>query len=160
MDDVNGRGLWRRLWWIVAVAWIVAAVRLGLDFRQQDDPVVVLLGMPWRVALGVYYTIPVLLLIGALKGAFAGLGWPKLMLAVALLAVLCWFVPNSIAYTTGQLQGWTHGRFSQAPLATGTAAKIGTGLKVAALTTVAGFAWTFVWMHLIVYLPRRLRRRR
>ncbi|MBI4880821.1 MAG: hypothetical protein HY812_14370 [Planctomycetes bacterium] len=38
--------------------------------------------------------------------------------------------------------------------------KIKTGLQVAALTTAGGIAWTFVWMNLIVYLPRRLRRRR
>ena len=183
MSDEQPRSLWSRLKWIAVVAWAVAGVKFALEFREQEESILFALGSSrWQAAIGVYYVMPVLLLIANLRGVFKGLGYGKLVLGMLLLAVLCWFVPNTIVYTTAQFKGWTHGRFApgppkkadppavgevasklaeegpparNAPVAKGTAGKILTGLGVAGGTTLFGFVWCFIWMNLLIYLPRR-----
>lgn len=185
VEGSNGNpGLLRRLWWIIAVLWVVAGIRLMMDFQQVEDPIAMHTGgLAWQKSIGVYYVVLPLLLIGAFSGVFRGLSYGRLVKAMLVLAVMCWFIPNAISYTTAQLRGWTHGRFRppaeqttdaatggapmaataepdaearSAPLGKTTAEKVRIGLTVATFTTGAGFVWLFAMMNLLVYLPRRL----
>jgi hypothetical protein len=153
--------LLRRLRWIFVVAWIVAAIRLGLDLREQDDPVIHLgAGIGLQLSIGVYYVMPFLLLIGALRGTFDGLSYKQLVLAMLVIGVLCWGIPNTITYGIAQFNGWQHGRFSHAadrgpPIAATTLGKIGYALMVGGFTSIGGFVWNFLMMHLLVLWPRK-----
>lgn len=154
-----------RLRWIVVIAWIVAAIRFGLDFRQQEDPIFMTGSFRVQLSVGVYYVMLPLLLIGALSGTFDGLSYGKLVLSMLLLGILCWGIPNVVIYATAQFKGWQHGRFHYdddehlrrgPPIADTTIGKLGIAFSVGGLTSIAGFVWSFVAMHLLVLLPRRL----
>ncbi len=183
MSEETPRSLWSRVRWIVWILWIVAAIKLGLEFREAEDPIAFeFAGIRWQGSIGVYYVSFVLLVVAAIRGTFDGLRYGKLALSALLLAVLGWCVPNTVTYTTAQFQGWTHGRFQppvspeeaarleaagevvpkerSAPIAATPAGKLGTGLLVGLMTTIAGFLWTFLWIHLLVVLPRRFGRPR
>ena len=80
-----------------------------------------------------------------------------------LVAVCCWFVPNTVSYTAGQFLGWTHGRFAAGrtwPIADGTVMKLASGLMVGGMTTIAGTIWLTVTATLFVWLPGLVRARR
>jgi len=88
---------------IIYVAWIVAVLRLITEALTTDLNII---GM-----MSVYMTTWVLLLYCGFTGLLDTLVWKKLFLGAGILAVCCWFVPNTIAYTVAQFQEWDHGRF-------------------------------------------------
>ena len=76
------------------------------------------------------------------------------------LALLTWFVWNSIAYVTGQFVGWEHGRFPSAvALADTTAGKLTAGVTAGFITAVAGSVWCVVLGTVLIWLPSRLSRK-
>lgn len=88
---------------IIYAAWIVAILRLITEALTTDLNIVAM--------MSVYMTIWVLLLYSGITGLLDQLVWKKLFVGAGILAVCCWFVPNSIAYTVAQFQEWNHGRF-------------------------------------------------
>lgn len=98
--------------WIL-ILWVVAAVRYFIDFREVDAPIVFATGpIQWTADwVSVNYVVVPLLLVMGFVGVFRGWSWGRCLKALALLAVLCWSIPNGIAYTTGQFQEWQHGRY-------------------------------------------------
>jgi hypothetical protein len=88
---------------IVWVAWVLAALRLTLEAAHLADS--------WTFAVSVYYGVATLLLFCGITGQLDHLRWKRLLLGSVVLGVLCFGVPNAIAYTTAQLAGWEHGRF-------------------------------------------------
>ena len=118
---------------------------------------------------GVYYAMALAIAVLGVRRSWGPIRWRALLGTMALLAVVVWFVPNLIAYTTGQFLGWNHGRFhyggpgdpanKAAPIAATTLGKIGTGAFVALLTTVAGTVWCTLWGTLLIWLPGRLGRK-
>jgi hypothetical protein len=163
--------LFRRVRPIVYVLWIVALARLVVDMKERPE-----IGDPWTFVSVYYASIPLLIWASA-KGRFVDLSYPRMLGAFAIVAVLCWAVPNSVAYTTAQFNEWTFGRYRpprpeyvvkgeedsdarSAPVAPSVAGKIGTGLMVGGSTSLIGFGWLLAAGTLIVYVPERLRRRR
>ena len=184
--------LWNRLKWIAFVGWVVAGVRFAMDFQENDPDVAIEMSenLQWTTEwVGVYYAVPVLIIIGSVIGTFRGLDYVGLVKAALFLGVMCWTIPNVIVYPTAQFMEWEHGRFysdeteeraiesgevevtrtetlggetvKRAPrgpaVQEGAVAKLGMGLMVAGLTTIAGFIWCFVWLNLAVFLPGRHR---
>ncbi|MFG0316380.1 MAG: hypothetical protein ACF8XB_03845 [Planctomycetota bacterium JB042] len=91
MSEEAPRSLWSRLRWIVWILWLVAAVKLALEFRETDDPIAFeFAGLRWQGSIGVYYVSVVLLAIAAIRGTFAGVGYGRLVLSALLLGVLGW----------------------------------------------------------------------
>ena len=149
------RELWKDAKPLIFFGWIVAAIRFLLEFSAPQ--------LAWY--FGVYWLMPIALLyFGTLRRRFDHLSWPKLALAMVLVGMLVWFLPNAISYTTAQFEGWTHGRFApnvqSAPIAPTDFGKIRTGVVVGFLTGLAGSVWCIVWASLLVWLPVVLRRRR
>jgi hypothetical protein len=105
--------LFQRLRPMIFALWVVALARLAVDFREVDAPIVGQTGfIQWTADwISVSYLVIPLLLVFALRGLFRGWTWGRCMKGLALVAVLCWAIPNSVAYTTGQLKGWQHGRY-------------------------------------------------
>ena len=70
-------------------------------------------------------------------------------------------MPNAIAYTLGQFQGWEHGRFEPdvraAPIADSSLGKLGLGLMQGGLTALAGAVWSVAIATLLLWLPSRRR---
>jgi hypothetical protein len=159
--------LWPYIRPIVFAAWVVAAIRLALEFALKPE-----INSPgWFVS--VYYAMPLLLLWTGLRGSWDALSYPKMLGAFALVALLSFGVPNAVAYGTGQFQGWTHGRFRPpepgkegfgedekaraAPIKPTSAGKVGVALMIGGGTTIAGFVWTAALGTLLVYVPKRVR---
>ncbi len=149
-DDAN-RTMRERLAPLVLIGWTVAAIRLVLEFAAPEE----------SMFFGVYYAMPVALLWAGMTGRFRGVRVPHYLLGIFVVALLVWTVPNAITYTLGQFLGWEHGRFQpavqSAPIAESALAKLGTGVMVAALTTVAGTLWMLVWSLPLGWLPTWLR---
>lgn len=170
-----------RVRWIVLAGLAVAAVRFALDFRRVDDPILFEWGdLRVQGQIGNYYVVPLLFAVGAFAGTFRGLSWGRLLAACAWVSLFCFAVPNTVAYTTAQFLGWTHGRFAPAPvppeqrdayeawgeegepyrappIPKSAVAKVINGLSVGVLTGLVSFVWNAVWIHLLVVLPRLLR---
>lgn len=182
--------VWSRLKWIAFTGWVVAGIRFALDFQENDPDVALKVSddMQWTSEwIGVYYAVPILIIIGSVIGSFRGLNYVGLLKACLFLGVMCWTIPNAIVYPTAQFMEWEHGRFYSegaeakavktgnlkattaetlggerirraprgADVQEGAFAKLGMGLMIAALTTIAGFVWCFVWVNLAVFLPGR-----
>lgn len=105
--------LFSRLRPLILVLWIVALVRFAYDFKEVDASIIGKTGfIQWTSDwISVNYLVVPLLLVFALRGMFRGLGWGRSLKGLALVALLCWAIPNAVAYTTGQLKGWQHGRY-------------------------------------------------
>lgn len=88
---------------LIFVAWFVAAMRLVADACTTD---LNFLGM-----LSVYGVIAFVFLYAGFSGILDALVWKPLLLGSVVLGVTCFFVPNTIAYSVAQFQGWNHGRF-------------------------------------------------
>ena len=163
--------LFRRVRPLVYVLWIVALARFVVDVKERPE-----LDDPWTL-VSVYYASILMLVWISVKRRLAGLSYPRMLAAFALVGVLCWAVPNSIAYTTAQFKEWTFGRFrppraefvernerdpeaKTAPIGADAFEKVRNGVLVGALTSLAGFGWTTICGTFLVYLPERLRRRR
>jgi hypothetical protein len=144
----------RRLLPLVVIGWIVAAIRLTLEFQAPEQSM-------W---FGVYYVMPILLIVIGLGRRWGPIGWVAMAATTSLLAVLVWGVPNSISYTLAQFLEWTHGRFEPevraAPIASEPLKKIGVGLLQGLLTSLAGAVWCTVAGTLFIWIPERWRRRR
>ena len=94
---------WRAFRPMIWVLWAVAAVRLAMDAIAEDDKTAFM--------MSVYASSGVLFLYTGITGAMDHVGWKRLLVGCLMLAVLCWCIPNGIAYTVAQFQGWAHGRF-------------------------------------------------
>jgi hypothetical protein len=106
--------------------------------------------------IGVYYGMPIVLLIFAVLGTFKGVGWKRLALGMILTGVLVWGLPNVISYTTAQFLGWDHGRFGAGrgpAIAETSAGKVLTGLQIGGITSLVGAAWLIVWSTILIWLP-------
>lgn len=149
----NPASLFARMRPLILFGLAVAAVRFALDFARLDAAM-------W---FGVYYALPVALLVAGVRGTYDDLSWWRLVRGMMLVALCCWFVPNVISYTTGQFLGWTHGRFAQgrtAPIADTSVMRVLAGLMVGGGTTIAGTLWLAAWSSVVVWLPALVRSRR
>lgn len=88
---------------IVFTLWIVAVARLVAEALTENLNVI---GM-----ISVYGAVAAIFLFAGFTGQLDFLTGRRLFAGAFVLAVSCWFLPNSIAYTTAQFAGWTHGRF-------------------------------------------------
>jgi hypothetical protein len=143
-------GLFRRMRPLILAGLAAAAVRFALDCARLDAAM-------W---IGVYYVLPVALLVAGIRGTYDDLKWLRLARGMLLVALCCWFVPNAVSYTTGQFLGWQHGRFAPgrtAPIAETAGMKVLAGLMVGGGTTVAGSLWLIVASTLLVWIPGRVR---
>lgn len=93
--------------WLILIGLVVGFARYAYEWTVEPKDE---LGEPAKF-LGLWYVMPVVLLIGAFRGLFTGLNWKRSFLGVFMACFLVWAVPNSVAYTTGQLQGWNFSRF-------------------------------------------------
>jgi hypothetical protein len=145
--------LWREVEGLVYFGWAVAMIRYALEFVAPTASMYV----------GVYYAMPLALLYCAIRRKLDHLSWPRLALAMILMGVCVWLVPNAIAYTTGQFLGWQHGRFTpqerSAPVAETALGKVTTALTVAGATTIAGSLWSILWATVLIWVPRTVRQR-
>lgn len=145
---------------LVLLGLAIGLLRYALEFTAS----------PYAMWFGVYYLMPVALLVVGLRGLWGPIPWPKMLGSIAVMCLLVWGIPNTLAYTTGQFLGWQHGRFHYggpddpatraAPIAATTWGKLGWGVLQGVLTSVAGTIWCTVWGTLVIWLPARLRRRR
>ena len=149
MSDV-----WSRIRPLVLLGWGVAAIRFALEFFPK--------GRESAFGMSVFFVVAGGIILLANEGRFAALSYPKLLLSAFLLGLLCWTLPNIVAYTTAQFQGWTFGRFApntrSAPLGATTGEQIRSGVLVGLATTVSGSVWCVVFFTLAAWLPRKFRR--
>lgn len=134
---------------LLLAGWAIAVVRLLLDAFAPDV----------SMLFGLYYALPVVLLVLGCRGAFDDLSWGRLSLAMMLTAVLVWAPMDAIAYVTAQFAGWTHGRFAEGrspPLRETPFERIAWGAVAGLLTAIGGTVWMVVAGTLLVWLPRRL----
>jgi hypothetical protein len=144
---------------LTVLGLLVGLVRYGLEFTAS----------PYAMWFGVYYVMPVALLVVGVRRSWGDIRWPTLTGSLALLCLLVWGIPNTLAYTTGQFLGWQHGRFHYggpddpanraAPIAATALGKLGWGVLQGLLTAVAGTIWCTVWGTVCIWLPARWRRR-
>ncbi len=145
--------MWSVLRPLVFLGWAIAAGRFALEWIAPDA----------SMYFGVYYVMPLVLLVFGLRGHFDGVGFWRLVLCMFLTAILVWGIPNSVSYTVAQFQGWTHGRFGPdraPPIADTAGARILVGLSIGGLTALAGTVWMIGFSLFFAYLPARLRARR
>lgn len=138
---------------LLYAGWAIAAVRLLLDAFAPDA----------SMYFGLYYGLPVVLLVLGSRGAFDDLSWGRLSLAMILTALLVWAPMDAVAYVTGQFAGWTHGRFAAdraPPLRETAAERVAWGAVAGVLTSIAGSVWMVAAGTLLVWLPRRVGLRR
>lgn len=141
--------LWPRIRGLVFFGWAVALIRFILEFTAPD----------YAMYIGVYFVMPVAYLYYGVTGRLDDLSWPRLALAMVMVAFFVWFIPNAISYTTAQFMGWQHGRFS-ADIAASAGGKILSGLGVAVVTFVGGALWSVVFGTLLTWLPGHRRRKK
>ncbi len=165
------KSLWPLIRGGVFVAWTVAAMRLAIDARATPD-----LSHPLSY-VSVFLMTALFFLWAGFSRRLDGLTYKQCWGAFFLMGLLCFGLPNAIAYTTAQFQGWTHGRFRPpsaesmakgvrdpsartAPVAATTVGKIGTGLMIGGITTLSGTLWCAGLGTLFAYLPGRFRKRK
>jgi hypothetical protein len=151
----------QRIRGLVLLGLGIGLCRYGLEFVAPDRAM-------W---FGVYYLMPIALLVVGVRGSWGDITWPRMLGSLAVMCLLVWGIPNTLAYTTGQFLGWQHGRFYNggvedaentraAPIAATTLGKLGLGVLQGLLTSVAGTIWCTVWGTLLIWLPARRRRGR
>ena len=163
--------LGERLVPLLIFVYVVAAIRLGLDFWSRENAF-------W---FGTYFTIPIALAYIGLGRRWGEIRWTT-MAGTMLLVGLCGLVvANTISYTTAQFMEWTDGRFSPVtptvdelgnpvldeagdPVLEGvkgpppqetTTDKLLHGLGAGAGTGGAGTVWCLIWGTLLIWLPVR-----
>jgi hypothetical protein len=141
---------WRYVRWLVFFGWIVAGIRYILEFVAPEQA--------WY--FGVYFVMPLAYLYYGITGKMDDLSWKHLALAMIMVAFFVWFIPNAVAYTTGQFMGWQHGRFAADPIAASSPGKLGTGVRIAFITFIAGALWSILFSTLVTWLPGHVRRRK
>ena len=138
----------QRLLPLVLYGWVIGAIRYLMDFIAPDQA--------WYI--GLYYYMPVAILFVGLSKKWGAVRWTQVAGTMVALAVLTWFVCNSIAYVTGQFMEWRHGRFpTGSPIADTVSGKLWAGVSTAAVTTVAGTLWCVVWGTVVIWLPAKRR---
>ncbi len=146
--------LWTNIKALVFFGWVVAAIRLLLDFVAPDQ----------SMYIGVYWMMPLAYLYFGLKGRWDHLPWRRVAVSLLAVVLLVWFIPNWISYSTAALVGLDHGRFSaesyQTVIERDTPIKIilNAGI-VSAATFGAGSVWSLSLGTLFIWLPGALRRR-
>ena len=141
--------LWSNIRGLVFFGWIVASIRLLLDFVAPDQ----------SMYIGVYWMMPLAYLYYGLKGKWDHLPWRWVAGSLLVVVFLVWFVPNWISYSTAALVGLDHGRFSAVvELDSPVQAILNAGI-VAATTFGAGSVWSLSLGTLFIWLPGALRRR-
>ncbi|MCA8948507.1 MAG: hypothetical protein KDE27_03345 [Planctomycetes bacterium] len=148
-----------RLWPLAILGLAIGAVRYALEFSRAEA----------TMYFGVYYAMPLAFLVIGVGGLWGRIRWPALLGTVALLCLIVWGIPNTVAYTTGQFLEWHHGRFyyggpddpanRAAPVAASALSKIGWGALQGLLTAVAGTIWCTLWATALIWLPAKLRER-
>jgi hypothetical protein len=149
--------LGRRLLPLVLLGLGVGLLRYALEFAAPDQ----------SMYFGVYFVMPVALLVVGIRGTWGAIRWPALLGTMVLMCLIVWGIPNTLSYTTAQFQGWNHGRFYHegpgdhraAPIAATTFGKLGWGFLQGLATSVAGTIWCTVIGTVVIWLPGRLRRR-
>src|SRR5687768_17940927 len=68
--------------------WAIAAIRLLLDAFAPDV----------SMYFGVYYGMPLVLVVAAFKGWLDDLTMPRFLLGMGVTALLVWGIPDVIAY--------------------------------------------------------------
>lgn len=137
---------------LVLIGLVVGLIRYALEFGARDAAM-------W---FGVYYVMPIAILVIGLRRSWGDIRWPTLLGTMLVTCLVVWGVPNALAYTTGQFQGWQHGRFAPdraAPIAATALGKLGWGVLQGVATSVAGTVWCTVFGTLFIWLPANLRRR-
>jgi hypothetical protein len=144
---------------LVLLGLAVGLIRYVLEFAASDAAM-------W---FGVYYVMPVAILVIGVRRSWGDIRWPALLGTMCVVCVIVWGIPNTLAYTTAQFLGWQHGRFYHgppgdpetraAPIAATFFGKLGWGVLQGIGTSVAGTIWCTVCGTLFVWLPGRLRRR-
>lgn len=140
------KSLWSQFKTLILIGWGIALVRLLLDASSQE----------FAMYIGVYYGMPIVLLVFAVLGIYKGVGWKRLALGMILTGLLVWGLPNLISYTTAQFMGWRHGRFAEGrgpDIAATALGKVVTGVQIAALTSVVGSVWLILWSTILIWLP-------
>jgi hypothetical protein len=130
----------------------VGLIRYALEFAASDAAM-------W---FGVYYVMPVAILVVGLRRTWGDIRWPTLLGTMLVLCLIVWGIPNTLAYTTAQFEGWQHGRFApdrSAAIADTTLAKLGLGVAQGAGTSLVGTVWCTLFGTLFIWLPACLRRR-
>ncbi|MBL8730617.1 MAG: hypothetical protein JNM25_19525 [Planctomycetes bacterium] len=149
----------QRIRGLVLLGLTIGLIRYALEFTQSQH----------TMSFGVYYVMPIAFLVVGLRGLWGDITWPKLLGSMAVMCLIVWGIPNTLAYTTGQFLGWQHGRFYHggtedaehtraAPIAATTLGKLGWGALQGLLTSVAGTIWCTLWGTVLIWLPARLRR--
>ncbi len=140
----------QRLFPLVVYGWVIGAIRYLLEFIAPDQA--------WY--FGLYYYMPVAILFVGLSKKWGAVRWTQVAGTMVALAVLTWFVCNSIAYATGQFMEWEHGRFrtgtGASPIADTVSGKLWAGVSTAAGTTVIGTLWCVAWGTAAIWLPTKL----
>ncbi len=129
-------------------AFTVASLRYALDWWATELS-------PW---FGVYYVMPIVLAYAIARGTLDSVRWRPLLLASLIVALAGWTIPNILAYTTAQFQGWQHGRFSpeRGPaLADTTLTKLAAGTLVGIVTTLPGLLWLLSFTALFRWIRSR-----
>lgn len=138
---------------LLIAGWSIAAIRLALDALAPDAAM-------W---FGVYWLMPVVLLVLGRRGALAEFRWLRLALAMIVTGLLVWALPNLVSYTIAQFAGWTHGRFTPGergpPVQDSAWMKVFASFLTAHGTAIGGSLWMIVWATLLVWLPGVRRRR-
>ncbi|MSR75945.1 MAG: hypothetical protein EXS14_10810 [Planctomycetes bacterium] len=155
--------VWPALKPLVIFGWTVAALRLVFEFVAATRPDL----QPYTMYFGIVYVMPVALLVAAWRKTFAEFTFGRLALAMWVLALLTWGLPNAISYTVGQFQEWTFGRFHgighnahTLPVADTVLSKLGTGIGVGLMTHIMGTVGCLVLATVLIWLPKRLMRRK
>ena len=158
----------RRVLPLAAFGYLVATIRLGLDFWDPERAM-------W---FGLYYTMPVALVFVGLTRRWGPIGWRPMALTMLVLGFLVWGVCNSIAYTVGQFLEWTDGRYSPGELVDGTwvetaqksrraaepqataPGKVMAGLVHGLISSLTSTVWCTAFGTLFLWVPKWTRRER
>ncbi len=158
----------QRVFPLVVFGYLVAAIRLGLDFMDREI----------AMYFGLYYMMPVAYLVAGRKRLWGVCGWKTMAGTMMVIGVLVWGVTDSIVYTLAQFMEWTDGRFfpgekivgadgvisygkgwRNLPIAESALGKVGYGLLHGAFASVIGGSWSVLVGTLFVWIPRRTLKR-
>lgn len=139
------------LWPLVYCGWAIGALRLLLDAFARDVAMYV----------GLYYLLPLVLIVFVRQGRFAGIRMGRALLTSAVAAPFISFPVNTLAYGVAQFAGWTHGRFAEGralPIAEELADKLLSAVLAGLGTSLAGTVWLVLFTWVIVGTSRLIRR--
>ncbi len=145
-------------------------MRLALDALWPHGPI--------TMYFGNYFLLPLVMAWIGLRRDWGPIGWRAVALSMVVVAAAVWGIGNAIAYSTGQVMEWTHGRFSPgtavvaadgsveyegaraAPVQDTLLEKLGQGALHGVLSTLAASVWCVVLGTVLIWLPARVTSRR